>query len=402
MSIALANSLESQIKQRAAEYGFDLCAITTPDAISGAGGRLAAFVGKGYHGEMSWLADTLQRRGDVRALWPECRSVIMLAANYGVGSERQPLERLEERDRGVIARYAKGRDYHDVIKGRLKQVAGALAALDGVDVKVFVDTAPLMEKPLAQAAGLGWQGKHTNLVSRPFGSWLFLGAILTSTTLTADEPEADHCGNCRRCLDVCPTDAFPAPYQLDARRCISYLTIEHPGHIAQPFRKAMGNRIFGCDDCLAVCPWNKFAQASREAKFAARAATDDPPLGELLELDDASFRQRFQGTPIKRTGRDRFLRNVLIAAGNSGDRAYLPQVRRLLADPSAIVRSMAVWAVGQLGATAEVAMLRQRHLPHETDDDVRAEWEHVRDRLFRGQRSVRRILAKDDEEAERS
>lgn len=370
----MAKTIEAVIKERAATFGFDACAITTPARIAHEAARLATFIDHGYHGTMHWLADTFERRSNPQSLWPACRSVIMLAANYGQGREDAPLERLGEADRGVIARYAKGRDYHDIVKGRLKQVAGGLAALPDVEVKVFVDTAPLLEKPLAQAAGLGWQGKHTNLVSQEFGSWLFLGAILTSAELEPDAPATDHCGSCRSCLDVCPTDAFPAPYRLDARRCIAYLTIEYEGHIAPEFREAIGNRVFGCDDCLAVCPWNKFAQAARETRFAARAETDDPPLGDLLALDDAAFRTRFQGTPVKRTGRDRFVRNALIAAGNSGDRAYLSGVEPLLHDAAPVVRAMAVWALRRLAEPDTVERLRQACLAREMDADVRAEW----------------------------
>lgn len=362
------------IKERAAAYGFDACAITTPDAIAAEAERLKAFVESGYHGDMLWMAETLERRSNPTALWGGCRSVIMLGMNYGDGPDPDPLRRLREKDRGVIARYARGRDYHDVIKGRLKQVAAALAALPDVDVKVFVDTAPLMEKPLAQAAGLGWQGKHTNLVSERFGSWLFLGAILTSAELVPESPATDRCGSCRRCLDVCPTNAFPAPYQLDARRCIAYLTIEYEGHIAPEFRAAIGNRVFGCDDCLAVCPWNKFSSVAQEARFAARVETDDPPIAELIELDDAAFRSRFQGTPIKRTGRDRFVRNVLIAAGNSKDTSHLAAVRRLLDDPAPVVRAMAVWAFQQLAAGTEYEAERRVRETNEADAGVQAEW----------------------------
>jgi epoxyqueuosine reductase len=370
----VANSLERVIKERAANFGFDVCAITTPRAIEKEATRLRQFIANGFHGDMNWLADTVERRSNPQALWSGCQSVIMLGTNYGTGVEDDPLSRLRETNRGVIARYARGRDYHDIIKGRLKQVAGAMAAVPDVDVKVFVDTAPLLEKPLAQAAGLGWQGKHTNLVSKAFGSWLFLGAILTSAALEADEPTADHCGSCRQCLDVCPTQAFPAPYQLDARRCIAYLTIEYEGHIAPEFRVAIGNRVFGCDDCLAVCPWNKFAKTSQETRFAARDETDDPPIAELLALDDAAFRKRFQGTPVKRTGRDRFVRNVLIAAGNSGDDGYLAQVRRLLDDDSAIIRAMAVWALKRLAGPEDFANERAGRHGDETDRDVKAEW----------------------------
>ncbi|MGI9477195.1 MAG: tRNA epoxyqueuosine(34) reductase QueG [Hyphomicrobiaceae bacterium] len=363
------------IKERAAAFGFDTCRITTPEAIRGEAERLRTFVDNGYHGDMRWLADTLERRSNPQALWSDCRSVIMLGLNYGAGPEHDPLERLAHKGRGVIARYARGRDYHDIVKGRLKQVAGGLASRPGVEVKVFVDTAPLLEKPLAHAAGLGWQGKHSNLVSQGFGSWLFLGAILTSAELAADAPSDDHCGSCRQCLDICPTNAFPAPYQLDARRCIAYLTIEHEGHIAPEFRTAIGNRVFGCDDCLAVCPWNKFAQATQEARFAARPETDDPPLSELLELDDASFRSRFQGTPIRRTGRDRFVRNVLIAAGNSGERHYVGQIERLLGDAAPVVRAMAIWALRQLGSADEIAAAQRTWQARENHADVKAEWD---------------------------
>jgi len=281
---------------------------------------------------------------------------------------------LAERGRGAISCYAQSRDYHDVVKAGLKRVAAMLAQASGAEVKVFVDTAPLMEKPLSAAAGLGWQGKHTNLVSREHGSWLFLGAILTTAELEPDAPETDHCGSCRRCLDVCPTNAFPAPYQLDPRRCISYLTIEHKGHIALEFRKAMGNRIFGCDDCLAVCPWNKFAVAGRETKLAARQAARSPPLAELLALDDAGFRARFAGTPVKRTGRDRVVRNALIAAGNSGDASLLPIVEHRLQDPSPLVRAMAVWALRQLGGSEAWGTARNHFMLRESDAAVRAEW----------------------------
>ena len=266
---------------------------------------------------MDWLADRPERRADPRGLWPDVRSVIMLGVNYG--PDQNPLKILEARSRGAISVYAQGDDYHDLIKKRLKALARWLVAAEACEVKVFVDTAAVMEKPLAQAAGLGWQGKHTNLVSREFGSWLFLGAIFTTLDLPHDDADTDHCGSCRACLDICPTSAFPAPYQLDARRCISYLTIEHKGPIPREFRKAIGNRIYGCDDCLAVCPWNKFAQAGRETKLAARDELRAPPLAELARLDDAAFRAMFTKSPVKRIGRDRFVRNVLIAIGNSGD-----------------------------------------------------------------------------------
>jgi epoxyqueuosine reductase len=313
-----------------------------------------------------------ERRGDPNRLWPEARSAIMIGQSYAPAAD--PLEALAARERAVISVYAKGRDYHDVLKAKIKSLARTIAAAAEADVKVFVDTAPLMEKPLAAKAGIGWQGKHTNLVSRAHGSWLFLGAILTTADLEPNAFEADHCGSCQRCLDVCPTKAFPAPYQLDARRCLAYLTIEHKGHIASEFREPMGNRVFGCDDCLAVCPWNKFAAAASEMRFAARAATDNPELRELLVLDEAAFRLRFAGTPVKRTGRDRVVRNALIAAGNSGDLKLLKYVLPLLDDASPLVRAMAVWATRRLATRNEVRELKLRHYARETDINVRAEW----------------------------
>jgi epoxyqueuosine reductase len=365
-------NLKDALIREAFALGFDAARVTTPDAIVPAGDRLLEFLEHGRHGDMSWMETTAERRRDPRALWPEVRSVIMLGMSYA--PERDPLEALGQPSNGAISAYAQGRDYHDILKGKLKRLGEFLAREASCDVRVFVDTAPLMEKPLANAAGIGWQGKHTNLVSRSAGSWLFLGAILTDLAMEADAPEADHCGSCRRCLDICPTDAFPRPYELDARRCIAYLTIEHKGHIAPEFRKPIGNRIFGCDDCLAVCPWNKFASAAQGARLAAREDMQNPPLAELLALDDARFRTRFAGTPIKRTGRDRFLRNVLIGAGNSGDPTLLPRVMPLLGDGSALVRAMAVWALRQLGDPATVAKAKDVHLPREADDAVRGEW----------------------------
>jgi len=295
----------------------------------------------------------------------------VLGLNYGRGCD--PLDILQERSRGAISVYAQGADYHAVLKAKLKPLAARVQELTQGEVKVFVDTAPVMEKPLAARAGLGWQGKHTNLVSREFGSWLFIGSIFTAAEIAPDAPEEDHCGVCRRCLDVCPTRAFTAPYRIDARACISYLTIEHKGHIAHHFRAAMGNRIFGCDDCLAVCPWNKFASNAHEAKLAIGAESDNPPLAELLDLDDAAFRARFRGTPIKRTGRDRFLRNVLIAAGNSGDEALVPLVEARLVDTSPLVRAMAVWALSRL-APQRFRALRAARSSQEADPTVRSEW----------------------------
>jgi epoxyqueuosine reductase len=365
-------TVKQRLKEAALEAGFTGLRVTTPGALGAAGERLKLFVADGRHGDMTWMADTAHCRSDPKTLWPEVRSILLLGYSYA--PEGDPLEALEERTRGVISCYARGRDYHDIVKARLKQVAGLLAQLSGAQVKVFVDTAPLMEKPLAQAAGLGWQGKHTNLVSREHGSWLFLGAILTTAELPIDEPETDHCGSCRRCLDICPTAAFPAPYQLDPRRCIAYLTIEHKGHIGPEFRKPIGNRVFGCDDCLAVCPWNKFAEASRETRFRVEEDVADPPLADLLQLDDPAFRKRFAGTPVKRTGRDRFIRNVLVGAGNSSDRSLMRHVEPLAGDPSPLVRAMAAWAARQLSEPEGFDDLRDRYLAQEQDPYVRREW----------------------------
>jgi epoxyqueuosine reductase len=320
---------------------------------------------------MAWLEENVDRRANVRALWPGSGAVVMVGMNYG--PDRDPLAALALRDRGAISVYAGNRDYHQLIKGKLKVIAGRFKANTGSAVKVFVDTAPLMEKPFAEVAGLGWQGKHTNLVSRDFGSWLFLGAIVTAMPLPPDSSETDHCGNCRACLDVCPTNAFPAPYRLDARRCISYLTIEHDGPIPREFRKPMGNRIYGCDDCLAVCPWNKFAQTTREAKLKARDDLVAPPLAELARLDDASFRRRFAGSPIKRIGRDRFIRNVMIAVGNSGDERLVPTAEDRLDDASPQVRGAAAWALSQL-RPRRFAELGADRRARESHPDVLAEW----------------------------
>jgi len=364
--------LITDLKARAGALGFDDVAVAAPAAPPEQGARLAAFLAAGRAGDMHWLAQRQAWRADAARLWPEARSAVVLAMSYDAGLD--PLKRLEARTRANIACYALGRDYHDVVKGRLKQLAGWLARASGAEVKVFVDTAPLMEKPLARRAGLGWQGKHTNLVSRRLGSWFFIATILTTAELPRDVPESDHCGSCRACLDVCPTQAFPAPYQLDARRCLSYLTIEHKGHIAAEFRPALGNRIFGCDDCLAVCPWNKYAVAAREAKLMPRADLLAPDLGELARLDDAGFRARFAATAIKRSGRNRFVRNVLIAMGNSGRVDYAPIAEDLLGDRSPLVRAMAVWALARLAGRQQVKALAARHLTEETDEAVRAEW----------------------------
>jgi len=345
--------------------------VTRPDAIAQRKHALAQFLAAGHHGDMDWLAATPERRGDPQVLWPEVRAIVMLGVNYGPATD--PLAILAARERGAISVYARGDDYHDVIKKRLKALARWLVASAGGDVKVFVDTAAVMEKPLAASAGLGWQGKHTNLVSRQYGSWLFLGALFTTLALPADASETDHCGACRACLDVCPTAAFPAPYRLDARRCISYLTIEHKGPIPRDLRPLMGNRIYGCDDCLAVCPWNKFAQQGREAKLAARDALMAPRLADLARLDDAAFRALFAKSPVKRTGRDRFLRNVLIAIGNSGDTTLAGEAERLLADGSPLVRGAAVWALGRLDP-ARLAAVASVQRPLERDAQVDDEW----------------------------
>ena len=371
----MAHPIEHQLRERALAAGFDFAAITGADLSDDVSSHLEAFVAKDRHGTMQWLKDTVERRRKPTAMWSEARSAVVLGMNYGPGID--PMKRLEHKSCGVISVYALNRDYHDVIKGKLKTLAQWLAKMTSGDVKVFVDTAPLMEKPLAEQAGAGWQGKHTNLVSRQFGSWLFLGTILTDIELRSDDAEDDHCGACTACLDVCPTNAFPAPYQLDARRCISYLTIEHKGHIAPEFRSQMGNRIFGCDDCLAVCPWNKFASSAREAKLAARQDLVAPPLAELARLDDAGFRAMFAGSPVKRAGRDRFVRNVMIAVGNSDDPGLIPVVVEKLTDTSELVRAMAVWAIGQLASTKQVADLHDRYGAGETDPAVVAEWREV-------------------------
>ena len=360
------------LRKEAEAQGFDLCRITLPDAIPQAPARLASFIEAGRHGTMAWMEDTYARRADPRTLWSEVRSIVMFGLNYGPDEDPRGLQ--DKPDRAAISVYARNRDYHDVIKGRLKEIATRFAARAGEDVKVFVDTAPVMEKPLAEAAGLGWQGKHTNLVSRSHGSWLFLGSLFTTAELEIDAGERDHCGSCRACLDACPTNAFPAPYQIDARRCISYLTIEHNGPIDAEFRLLIGNRIYGCDDCLAACPWNKFAASASEMKFSAREDLKEPRIDFLLGLEDAAFRAFFSGSPVKRIGRDRFVRNVLIAAGNSGDPALIEPCLGLLSDAAPVVRAMAVWALSRLmpaKAFSDLAAGRG----HDDDPEVEAEWQ---------------------------
>ena len=362
-------ALKAEIRAEALRLGFSSCGFADAAAAWPNGAWLADFVAESFHGEMGWMEETLERRSHPTAMWTEARSAVVLGLNYGPDSD--PLAALEHRDRAAISVYAQGDDYHEVVKKRLKLLAGWMHRRFGHEVKVFVDTAPLMEKPLAQRAGLGWQGKHTNLVSRTLGSWFFLGSVLTTLPLPPDAAEVDHCGSCRACLDICPTNAFPQPHRLDARRCISYLTIELAGPIPAEFRSALGNRIYGCDDCLAVCPWNKFAQVASEAKFHAREALKGPSLADLAKLDDPAFRALFSKSPIKRIGRNRFIRNVLYAIGNSGEASLMLVVEPLLADPSPLVRGAAVWAARRL-APERIEGLRAG-LP-ETDVSVLAEW----------------------------
>jgi len=370
-----AADLKTALAGQARALGFDSIGVTEPGAVAQAAKYFHEFLDAGAYGDMDWLAANPERRADPRALWAGVRSVIMLGVNYGPDAD--PLAILKQPARGAISVYAQGDDYHELIKKRLKALARWLAAAAGCEVKVFVDTAAVLEKPLAQAGGLGWQGKHTNLVSREFGSWLFLGAIFTTAELPRDGADPDHCGSCRACLDICPTAAFPAPYKLDARRCISYLTIESKGQIPREFRKAIGNRIYGCDDCLAVCPWNKFAQAGRETKLAARDELRAPRLAELARLDDAAFRALFSKSPVKRIGRDRFVRNVLIAIGNSNDAALAEEAERLLDDASPLVRGAAVWALSQLLQPERFAALASGAKLVERDETVMEEWQRV-------------------------
>jgi len=369
--LTTTEALVVELKARATSLGFDSFGIAPADARPDLPDKLNAALAAGWHGDMDWMAETAERRGSPTQLWPEAKSVILLGINYG--PQCDPLALLGEPTLGAISVYARNRDYHEIIKGKLKELAGLLARRSGAAVKVFVDTAPLMEKPLAEAAGLGWQGKHTVLVSRDFGSWLFLGAILTDAELPGDKPHAESCGSCTRCLDICPTKAFPAPFQLDARRCLAYLSVEHKGQIPLEFRVPMGNRIYGCDDCLAVCPWNKFASKSREARLQARADLERPALADLVQLDDVGFRTLFAGSPVKRIGLSRFLRNVLIGIGNSGDAGLVPLVEARLGDDSALVRGAAIWALRRLDPL-RAGRLSPQFLPAETDPDVATEW----------------------------
>jgi epoxyqueuosine reductase len=372
-----AVEIREAIREEALAMGFDAVGFAEARLAEQARADLGEFLARGYHGDMGWLAATAERRGDPQILWREARTIVVLGLNYG--GEEDPLAAAADRERGAISVYARGRDYHDMVKRRLKALARWIAGRWPGELKVFVDTAPVMEKPLAQKAGLGWQGKHTNLVSREFGSWLFLGEIYLSLALAPDAAEGDHCGGCRRCLDACPTNAFPAPYRLDARRCISYLTIEHKGPIPHELRPLMGNRIFGCDDCLAVCPWNKFARTTEEPEFLPRAALTAPHLAELAALDDSGFRARFAGTAVKRIGRNRFLRNVLIAIGNvpQPPDELVAASRRALDDPSPVVRGAAVWAFGRIASGDDLAAEAAARQPCESDPTVRDEWRRV-------------------------
>ena len=371
-SISDPRLIKQDILERARSQGFDLARVTGAQAQARNAARLQEFLDAGHHGTMAWMADRAHWRADPQALWPDAKSVIVLGVNYGPADN--PLAILEQSDRAAISVYAQGDDYHDVVKKKLKSLAGYIFQTFQAEVKVFVDTAPVMEKPLAEKAGLGWQGKHTNLVSREFGSWLFLGSIFTTLELPPDHREQEHCGSCHACLDICPTKAFPAPYQLDARRCISYLTIEHEGPIPREFRVGMGNRIYGCDDCLAVCPWNKFAKAASEAKLAARDELKAPALAGLAALDDAGFRALFRKSPVKRIGRDRFLRNVMIAIGNSGDSGLQNSAFANLDDKSPLVRGAAVWALSRLLPVEVFQDLAQSRAATEPDLQVRREW----------------------------
>jgi epoxyqueuosine reductase len=366
------STLESTLKDSAQKLGFDAARIARADGAWAAGKHLREFVADGRHGDMVWLAETAERRAHPTAMWPAAKSAVVVGLNYG--PKHDPLKALERTDRATISVYAQNADYHDTLKRRLKQLASEFAKASGAEVKVFVDTAPLMEKPLAQVSGLGWQGKHTNLVSREFGSWLFLGVMLTDAELQPDAHSEDSCGSCRACLDICPTQAFPAPYQIDARRCISYLTIEHRGPIPREFRRPMGNRIYGCDDCLAVCPWNKFAQASKDAAFHPRPELTAPLLADLGRLDEAGFRTVFAGSPIKRIGRDRVVRNVMVAVANSGETRLADLCIHLLDDASPLVRGASIWALGSLSPSAfEAERLGRRQV--ESDPGVCEEWD---------------------------
>lgn len=366
------------VRERALAEGFEVVGFADPDIGHQHGEKLTEFLENRFHGDMTWLETHAQRRRTPKDLWPDVETVIVLGSNYGPDHlPHQRLDDLKRNCKGNISVYARNRDYHDVLKKRLKRIGRWMCDTFHCDVKVFVDTAPVLEKPIAQRAGIGWQGKHTNLVSKEFGSWLFLAEIYTTLRLEPDKPEPDHCGSCQKCLDICPTNAFTGPYQLDARKCISYLTIEHKGHIDAQFRQAMGTRIYGCDDCLSVCPWNKFAQHTNELEFLARDGLDGPALAEILQLNDAEFRQLFRKSPVKRTGRERFIRNSLIAAGNTGEPALAESIIPLLRDDSPLIRAMSVWALLQLCSLDRLNELKDIHFANETDMAVRAEWQAI-------------------------
>ncbi len=368
----LEKDIKKWLSEIGSDYGFDVFAVSPAELPAQTASYLDDFIKAGFHGEMAWMEDTKERRKSPKSMWKEARTALVFGCNYG--PEHNPLEKLNQRQKGNISVYARGRDYHDVLKGRLKQIASQLHARTNWQVKIFVDTAPLMEKPLAAKAGIGWQGKHTNLVSRAYGSWLFLGVILTDGLVPPDQPESDHCGQCRACLDICPTNAFVAPYKLDARRCISYLTIEYDGHIPAEFRQPMQNRIFGCDDCLAVCPWNKFAIACSDQKLTNPAGTKDPDLAYLLCLDDAAFRAYFSKSPVKRSGYVRFIRNVLIAAGNAEDKSLIRHIQPYLEHADGRLRAMAIWALSHYLTSGELAEL---YSDQEKDKMVLAEWKNA-------------------------
>ena len=364
--------IADEIKEFAAETGFDSVRFTSPEGLTSNAEHFKEFLDKDYHGDMAWMKEKADRRSSPLTLWSDVKSVIMLGMNYG--PDQNPMEILDHKDLATISVYAKGKDYHVILKKKLKQLARWIVQEHGAEVKVFVDTAPVMEKPLAHKSGLGWQGKHTNLVSKEYGSWLFLGSIFTTLELPEDEPLNVGCGSCTSCLDICPTNAFPEPYKLDARRCISYLTIEFKGHIPDEFRKPMGNRIYGCDDCLSVCPWNKFAQMTAEINYMPRIELDYPSLSDLASMNDKTFRNVFSGSPIKRIGRDYFLRNIMIAMGNSEKPKFIPQIIENLSAPSPYIRAMAVWALSQLMTQDKFEQEKNNHFSNESDENVRAEW----------------------------
>lgn len=369
---AAGQKILAEMEERARLLGFDAMGVTSAHSIGSSADRLDSALKAGWHGDMDWMANSFSRRRAPQALWSDVRSIIMLGLSYA--PDTNPMDNLELRDKGTISAYARHRDYHEIIKGRLKEIAGLLARRSGAEVKVFVDTAPVMEKPLAEAAGIGWQGKHSVLVSRQHGSWLFLGAIFTTAELPTSAPHTEHCGQCTRCLDVCPTNAFPAPFQLDARRCIAYLTVEHKSQIPRAFRAPMGNRIFGCDDCLAVCPWNKFAAETREARLRARSDLVSPHLEDLAGLDEAEFRKLFASSPVKRVGHARFLRNVLIAIGNANESDMVSHVEPHLRAVHPLVRGAAIWAFRRLASASQTAHMRAKMEPQERDPEVAAEW----------------------------